>query len=909
MNPFETLVISLLGDISHYTKSCEEAVRVSRSASHRMASSTTDAMRTMQNAVNRYAAALATTITLTTAVGTVTQSIALAAHWETIDTSFKSIIGDAQLAEKTLLSLRKFADWSPFSTTEVLDAGKVMLAMGTSAGKLTEQMMVVGEVASALGQDFKQLAIIHGRNLVQGRMYLYDINQYLNHAIPVWEGLGRIFNIDEKSMEGKAALRQMVEDGLITAQHIDQIFRDMAKEGGRFYKGMEKQAKTLKGLFETMKSEIQNALREIGFELIKNLDLKYLVNQAQELSQTLGKMFVTLDPWTQRFLIFTAVAFSGLIAMTVALRALRAMLIYATFGLSKLFILSGLVTLGLASWATEFGTIRDILEVIKGYVQLIEYAFRSPEALKNFKNDLADLTSGIKGFIEKNQELVLKLTILVGVVASVILVYMILSKLMVFHIALLTLQAIKWTIVTAVLLIYKLILLTVTAVTYVYIAALVVLKAIWSAIVFLTSAASLSTGAWAVIVLIAKVAVWLFNAALLVTNISLLSFLIITGKIILVLGALIVVLGAVAAVLAIVGSTAYAVFKTIDSVLDLLLQIHSDSGPIPHIISMFSDWLALIKDITTAVRYDMPLAWKFVEASIRLISAQIRDMWSDEKGLWNFLREGFRIVTDLAAKQFELSFSIAISTILNKFISGLNTIYAAMIAPFNAIPGVNLKPMTIDPIAVGVFDKAADKVEAESKQKLRKLIDEFKVDESLETKMAKKALQELRAELSAHQNMIVDAAKSITEAIMRPIVQAGDNVADSWTKAARSVEKFEAALVGSAEASKRIQDYTSMLGRQEKWLPTAPMPHNAIDPRIVPVMPRWIRPNPLDEHELRQFYAPPPEPKRIGIPQAQQPPMAGDPDRERMFRLWERIANASEAIEKKPPIVLKQANL
>lgn len=935
MNPFETLVINLLGDISHYTKALEDAVKHSRSADRRMSSSSTDAMRTMQNAVNRYAAALATTITLTTAVGAVTKSIGLAAHWESVTTSFTSIIGDAQIANDTLLKLRKFADWSPFSTVEVLDASRIMLAMGTSADKLVSQMMVVGEVASALGQDFKQLAIIHGRNLVQGRMYLYDINQYLNHAIPVWEGLGKIFNIDEKSVEGKATLRQMVEDGLITAQHIDQIFRDMAKHGGRFYKGMENASKDLKGLFETMKSEIENALREIGFELIKNLDLKYIVKQISELSQKFGNAFKTLDPWTQKFIIFTTVAFTGLVALTIALRALQAMLIYATFGMSKIFLLAGLITVGLASWATEFGSIKEVLETIKGYVELINYAIVTPEALKNFKNDLTELSEKVKSFTEENSELINKLSILGGIILSVviaykllILTYTILYAIMTSKLVVMTLHIIKWMVLKAVLvattiglIAYKSVLLLVMAVQAAY--NIITLSSVGVTLLF-----KAAMWMWAAAAAIATIKTWLLNIALTYLQ-SVFSIVTIT--------AFTAALLAVTIVFGLLASAVYGVYKALDSVLNLLVDIPNNAGPIMHIRAMFMDWLSIINNITRALKHDTALAWQFVSAGFRLMVAQIKDQW---QVLWPFLKDGFRITTQLAADQFESAFKLAVVEILDFFAEKLNVI----IRTFNKLlpKGGEIGEVKLFADERNTFKKAIELNETVAKNRMKQLIQQYKVEESLETKMAKKALEDLEHILMTYDRMAFTEAIGIGIADLFVIADAGNQIADAFKKATGEIKKFDHALVDSAEGLFRIQEYKEMLGRQDKWIPQAPMPHEWVNPRIAPFphefvdpriapLPRMIEgfsniaPMPHMFDIDRALRLPPGWAPKPGTPHLEKLvprdpngpipdtienfPIGMDTDRQRTLRLLERIANATEAGSKKPSVTIKEANL
>lgn len=224
--------------------------------------------------------------------GNAMKSVSLAAQAESIEITFQTIIGDAAKAKVVLDDLRAFADWSPFNTGEVMEAGKMMMAMGTSANTVVDVMMTMGDVAGALNIPIKDLTYLMGTLQSVGRATTVDLNQFALRGIPIWRELAEMMYGDPKAVD---KVRKAVEAGQISFDVVDKAFKKMTSAGGMFYQGMEKQAKGLEGLWATFQSETENVLKTVGETIIEQLSLKYVLDGMTQLTKSFKEAVGTVS--------------------------------------------------------------------------------------------------------------------------------------------------------------------------------------------------------------------------------------------------------------------------------------------------------------------------------------------------------------------------------------------------------------------------------------------------------------------------------------------------------------------------------------------------------------------------------------------------------------------------------------
>lgn len=180
-------------------------------------------------------------------------------NYEYFSSSLRTLMrGDEQVAQALQTQLISLAKETPFSLVEVQDATKQLLAYGFSAGDVTKNIRMLGDVASALKIPFSDIAYIYGTLKTQGRAYARDIMQFTQRGIPVVKELAKQFNVTE------AEVSKMVESGKVGFADIEKAFISMTSQGGMFFNMMQEQAKTTGGRISALGDSWEQLKVNIG---------------------------------------------------------------------------------------------------------------------------------------------------------------------------------------------------------------------------------------------------------------------------------------------------------------------------------------------------------------------------------------------------------------------------------------------------------------------------------------------------------------------------------------------------------------------------------------------------------------------------------------------------------------------
>lgn len=145
---------------------------------------------------------------------------------------------EAKALEAQLISLAKT---TPFSLEEVQGGTKQLLAYGFEAGKITENIKLLGDVSAGVGQPLGEIVYLYGTLRTQGRAFAKDIYQFTGRGIPIVKELAKQFKTTEKEVAN------LVSEGKVGFKEIEKAFKSMTKEGGIFFNLMADQSKTVGG--------------------------------------------------------------------------------------------------------------------------------------------------------------------------------------------------------------------------------------------------------------------------------------------------------------------------------------------------------------------------------------------------------------------------------------------------------------------------------------------------------------------------------------------------------------------------------------------------------------------------------------------------------------------------------------
>ncbi len=179
-------------------------------------------------------------------------------QYEQSSVAFEVMLGSATKAKVLLAQVSQFAAETPFQLPELNAATKALLAFGSGAGTVVQELRRIGDISSGVSAPIGEIAAIYGKARVQGRLFAEDINQFTGRGIPVIQEFAKILGVAENKVKDMGA------KGLITFDTLDQAFVNLTSSGGRFNGMMAKQSLTLGGLISTIKDDFTQVLRDIG---------------------------------------------------------------------------------------------------------------------------------------------------------------------------------------------------------------------------------------------------------------------------------------------------------------------------------------------------------------------------------------------------------------------------------------------------------------------------------------------------------------------------------------------------------------------------------------------------------------------------------------------------------------------
>ena len=186
---------------------------------------------------------------------------------ETYMTRLETLTGSMEEANKVLDQIKKDALSTPFDVSSLTQAESLLLSTGLSAEQARADILALGDAVSASGggnAELQRMAV----NLQQiknvGKASALDIKQFAYAGIDIYGLLADSMGVTREEASKLDVTYDMLSDALGKA----------SKEGGKYYKAMEKQSKTYAGSMSNLKESIDVLKGELAqglFEAIKDL--------------------------------------------------------------------------------------------------------------------------------------------------------------------------------------------------------------------------------------------------------------------------------------------------------------------------------------------------------------------------------------------------------------------------------------------------------------------------------------------------------------------------------------------------------------------------------------------------------------------------------------------------------------
>lgn len=210
-------------------------------------------------------------------------------EFQQLEIAFTTMLGSKRKAEDLMRQAVTTAAKTPFDLNQVATGYKQLLAYGIGVEKLNDTLVTLGDVASGVGAPLNDIVYLYGTLNASGRVALMDIRQFAGRGIPIYEELAKVLGTT------KDRVNDLASAGEISFEHVEQAFKNMTSEGGRFDSLMEKQSASIVGLKANLGDAVDTARNDLGKKLQPLFEntLKAQINIAENYEE-IGKTILGL---------------------------------------------------------------------------------------------------------------------------------------------------------------------------------------------------------------------------------------------------------------------------------------------------------------------------------------------------------------------------------------------------------------------------------------------------------------------------------------------------------------------------------------------------------------------------------------------------------------------------------------
>lgn len=175
-----------------------------------------------------------------------------------LQVALSTILQDKSKADQLIAEIIQFAAKTPFNLDDVATGAKQLLAYGSSAENVVSELSMLGDVASGLQIPIGQLIYLYGTLRTQGRAMTVDIRQFAGRGIPIYEELAKVLGVS------KDQVGELVKESKVGFKDVEQAFKNMTSEGGKFANLMESSAGTWPQRLSNIEDTLFQKMNEFG---------------------------------------------------------------------------------------------------------------------------------------------------------------------------------------------------------------------------------------------------------------------------------------------------------------------------------------------------------------------------------------------------------------------------------------------------------------------------------------------------------------------------------------------------------------------------------------------------------------------------------------------------------------------
>ncbi len=185
--------------------------------------------------------------------------ITLGAELEKTKVQLEVLVGEADKANTLFAEMTNMAIITPFSTGDIVDAGRLLLSFGASVESVMPTLSMLGDIAQGDANKMHLVTLAFAQMNATGRLMGQDLLQMINAGFNPLQIIAQ--ELGHKDLK---ILKKAMEDGAISADMVKEAFVIATSEGGRFHGMMDRISETMSGQWQAFTGEIEHTLATFG---------------------------------------------------------------------------------------------------------------------------------------------------------------------------------------------------------------------------------------------------------------------------------------------------------------------------------------------------------------------------------------------------------------------------------------------------------------------------------------------------------------------------------------------------------------------------------------------------------------------------------------------------------------------
>ena len=153
------------------------------------------------------------------ALDTVKNMVSMAAEMEQTQVSLTTMLkGNEKVAKGILDMLNEFANVTPYTNKQVINAGRTLISFSSelrnNTDMLDDTVKMIGDISSISTGTIEEISLIYGKIISKGRVTMEELSQLSQRGMSIQENLQKLLNVN------KDEFRKLLESGQISADHI-----------------------------------------------------------------------------------------------------------------------------------------------------------------------------------------------------------------------------------------------------------------------------------------------------------------------------------------------------------------------------------------------------------------------------------------------------------------------------------------------------------------------------------------------------------------------------------------------------------------------------------------------------------------------------------------------------------------